>query len=221
MRYSKAVGVICFFAVAMSLVSASAQLVIVEEHTFELSPFATPWELSLMVPYYDPAEYGGRPLEEVMVMLEGAADSSVDVTASGGDVTVLAGEVGAFITASGLIDSLTLDVLPKGIFAPPAINVPAGTTINLTDVSGFDMDFMVLAEPADVREFEGSGEYEVTLGSVGTSSITASGGNMDVSQRTESSAQLTVQYKVEAVPEPATLVILALGLVGLGWLRCR
>ena len=136
-------------------------------------------------------------------------------------MNLLEGDVGAFITATGLINGLAVDVLPKAVFAPPVINVPNGTTLNLTDVSGYDMDFLAISDPNDVSGFEGTGTYEVTLESIGTSTLSTSGGNMDASQRTEATARLTVQYKVLPVPEPAAWAFLVMGLVGIHWLRLR
>ncbi len=202
----------CVLATLVLAVQVQA-FTVVEDHEFTVDLSATPWTVTVDVPMYNPLDHGGRPLAEVMFILDGDAMSSIDVQANGGDVTVLNGEVGSFITAAGGIGGLFLNVLPTGQFAPPALVVPNGTTQVLTDVSGTDQDMLVLTGVPDVSGYEGSGTFAVEIVAQGTSNLQTAGGNWDASQRTDSSAKFNVQYKVETVPEPTTCLVMGLGVL--------
>ncbi len=220
MKSGARVLVASILAAMVGVSSVNAQLEVVEEYTFEFAMAATPWEQSVMVPYYNPANHRGAPLEEVSVRLEGSANSEVDVTASGGDVIVLEGNVGAYISASGFVSGLVLDVFPSGSFAPPQQTIPNGVELNLTDITGSDVDELIRSGIANTSQFQGDSTYTVSVDSLGTSSLSTSGGNMDTSQRTNATAQLTIQYKITPVPEPILGAWVA-GLFALGaaWRR--
>ena len=199
---------------------ANAQLIVIDQFSQSMGLTDTPWATTVSLPQYDPAEYGGSVLAEIMFILDGEAVSSVDLTA----VTpsnVIQGEVGALVSATNSTLGLQLNALPMGTFAPPIIDVAAGVTTTLANVSGVDDDMVTLVG-AEMDPFIGSGSFTVDLEALGTSSQSLAGGNLDVSQRTQASAVLTVQYKVaEIVPEPATGTMAIFGILGLLGFRRR
>lgn len=200
----------CLVAPAASYAGA---IVVAEEHTFSFGPGgafeSTPWATTFDVPLYN----GSLPLAEVMITLNGTAESDLDITATGGDVTVLVGEVGAFINANSPGVGLDINAIPNGVFAPPAIVVPGGTTESLVDVSGSDADMDTFTGSPAVDPYVGVGTFPVDVSAIGTQTLTTSGGNQDSSQTTVATATLTVQYKV-MIPEPTSLSLVALGLAG-------
>ena len=147
----------------------------------------------------------------------GDAMSAVDIVSNGGPVVVLNGDVGAFITATGTVPGIFLDALPTGQFAPPIIEIGAGESANLTDVSGSDLDTLTINADGDLTPYVGMGAFGVDLAALGSSSLTTSGGNWDASQRTEANATLVVTYAI--VPEPAVMTLLAIAAAALVGMR--
>ena len=197
--------------------TASGQLIIIDEFSELVDLTDTPWSTTVTLPQYDPADYGGSVLAEIMFTLDGEAESSVDLIAVT-DSSVAEGEVGAIVSATNSTLGLELNALPMGEYAPPIINVAAGASTTLANVSGMDVD-MVTLSGTDMDPYIGSGEFTVDLTAVGSAFQRTAGGNLDVSQRTRALAELTVQYKVEEiVPEPSTssiaMFFALLGLIG-------
>jgi|GEM_PF-4253134 len=209
---------ICAMLVAGSL--TNAQLVVVDQFSESVNLTDTPWETTVSLPQYDPAEYGGSVLAEIMFTLDGEAVSTVDLTAVTAS-NVLEGEVGALVSASNSSLGLQLNALPMGIYAPPVIDVAPGDNTTLANVSGMDTDMLTLVG-SEMTPYIGSGNFTIDLEALGTASQRLAGGNLDVSQRTQANAVLTVQYKVEEIiPEPATGTMALFGVLGLLGFRRR
>lgn len=197
--------------------SNAQELIVVDQFSESVDLTDTPWDLTISLPQYNPADYGGSVLAEIMFTLNGEAVSTVDLTAVT-DSNVLEGEVGAIVSASNSSLGLQLNALPMGIYAPPTIDVPAGETTTLADVAGMDTDMITLVG-SEMTPYIGDGEFTIDLGALGTSSQSLAGGNLDGSHRTQANAVLTVEYKI--VPEPATGTMIAFGLLGLLGFRRR
>ena len=199
---------------------ASAQLIVIDEFSQSVDLTDTPWATTVSLPQYNPADYGGSVLAEIMFTLDGEAESSVDLTAIT-DSSVLQGEVGAIVTAKNSTLGLELNALPMGTYAPPTIPVLSGSTTTLADVSGMDIDMEVL-NGSSMDPYIGTGSFTVDLDAIGSSSQALAGGNVDVSQRTQALAVLTVQYKVEeVVPEPAAATMALFAVLGIMGFRRR
>lgn len=199
---------------------ANAQLIVIDEFSESVDLSSTPWDTVISLPQYNPDNYGGSVLEEIMFTLDGEASSTVDLTAIT-ESNVLEGDVGAFLTATNTDLGLSLNALPRGTYAPPIITAAAGSTTTLANVTGQDQDMLTLSGP-DMDPYIGSGSFTVDLNAIGTASQSLAGGNLDVSHRTQAFGVLTVQYKVgEIVPEPTSISMLVFGLLGLAGFRRR
>ena len=213
------------FALAAMLCGAgiaNAQLIVIDQFSESVDLTDTPWAQTVTLPKYNPADYGGSVLAEIMFTLDGEAESNVDLTAVT-DSSVLEGEVGAIVTASNSNLGLELNALPMGTYAPPAIAVAAGSTTTLADVSGMDTDMVTFVGEA-MAPYTGEGTFTVDLSALGSSFQKLAGGNVDVSHRTRALADLSVIYKVaEVVPEPnaRSQAIMLFGLLGICGFRRR
>ena len=125
------------------------------------------------------------------------------------------GEAGALISATSSDVNLLVDVLPNGTIAPPTVNIPGNSTVDILDVTGMDMDMQTIDDALDLADYAGPGTFSVDVGAIGTLSTTTSGGNLTVEQSTAAGAWLTVQYKV-MIPEPSALLIALPGLAAFG-----
>ncbi len=211
----KKIVVVAVVAAVCLASNACAEVQVVQTQVFEFAMMATPWEREVMVESYDPSQHGDAPLESVQIFLEGEAQTNVDLVGGAAGVVVEEGQVGAFITASGLANSLMIDVIPSASYAPPEIVVQPNETVRLTDVSGSDEDSLIISGYSNTQYFEGVGAFAMELNSQATSILSTSGGNADASQRTLSKGRISVIYLANVVPEPESWGLLALGMFGL------
>lgn len=191
---------------------------VISELTVSVPLQATPWgPVTVTLPQFDQGMYPGYELQEVCFILEGTADSDVSVTAVE-STTILSGDVGAFIQATNFsAGTLTLNAIPSGSFAPPALTMTSGQVANY-DLTGTDTDSILLT--SGLAAYIGTGTITADLTAVGTNSVQTAGGNYDLSQTTTASGTLKVQYKGILVPEPNSMVLALGGFLLLG-LRVR
>jgi len=211
---SKFLGAIGIALAAMANLAAAQTLTVLETKTCEFPVSLTDWQSSCQIDFYD----GNRTLEEVMITLDGGADSDVTITA-GTDANVERGEVGADINASWSISgqNLSLNALPTGDFAPPAFTVPGGTVEAVADISGTDQDMLIEtgATNPNVAIYNGTGTFTVDVAATGFIDARIRGGNNTTEQATDAFATLTVQYKGTPEPNGSLMATFAfLGLVG-------
>ncbi|MDJ0845117.1 choice-of-anchor E domain-containing protein [Crocosphaera sp.] len=216
---------------ALAVSSGASAITLVQTQTFQFDPdgqggiieIPTLWQRSASVGQYAP---GG--LVRVEVELSGTATSSLTAEATTtADAFILnPSRLGASIsTSSTLIPDLNVDVLPVGDIPGLPVQIPGGTTQEITDVSGADQDLQVFTSGLGV--FEGGGTFDINLLAIGSSTLTTGGGNLDTSQTTVAGAELIVRYFVEDeivdpmdVPEPGMLLGLAT-IAGAGFMSRR
>lgn len=232
-----------FLLASVVLVSAAGishgqTLTVLEEHSVQcdVSSMLTNWESTCQIPLYDPADHSGSLLDSVMVTLVGSARSTVDVTAST-DTTLNpsvlppgtvnpAGRVGAVVSAAWDVGgtALSLSAFPESPIANSQdILIAADQMTTLTDLSGTDDTVLTTNGIANTDIYLGDGTFDVTLGADGYGQNPfASGGNLTLTQETQASAQLIVQYKTfEPLPEPAAGFMAAFGFIGALGMRRR
>lgn len=217
-KTSKSLGAIGIaFAVLAGTVNAQA-LTVLETHTCTFPTTLTSWESTCQIDFFD----GPGVLEEVMVTLDGGAESDV-IIAAVTDANVDRGEVGADITASWSISgqNLSLNALPTGDFAPPAFTVAGGVTQTVADINGTDQAVLTqtgASNPA-VSLYNGTGTFDVDVAANGFIDARIRGGNNSTEQKTDAFATLTVQYK--GTPEPSGSLMAGFALLGLVGFRRR
>lgn len=218
-------GLLVLVGISLSGVGAMAVPMVVQEQNFDFSDF-TDWNTTFSIQQYDPANFSGLPLAEVMLMLDGEAVSTVDFTATTQQpARIIGGSAGAIIEATSSAFSGSLNVLPAADIASlqNQILVAGMTTESTGELTGVDsLAFTLTGSPA-VDPFVGGSTVDVLLFAEGLLSINAAGGNVTTTQSTTAGAVLTVQYKNEApppppppngvIPEPLSAT---LGMMGLG-----
>lgn len=207
---------IIYIFTALTLFTSAQALAftVAETHFVNISSTPTPWNQTVSLPLYD----GAATLMEVRITLEGKTDSSVDFLAIQ-DLTILNGNIGAEIKAANFDNSATmaLNVLPQDTFAPPSFSLSASSAVANVPVQD-TKSTMVSLTNTTLTDFMGSGNFSVDISADGTQGVQTSGGNYDLTHRTNAETTIVVEYLV--VPEPqALLAFPASLLIGLILLR--
>lgn len=189
---------------------ATAALVIVESHHAEFTG-STPWTEDFLIPQYN----GVEPLAEIMVTTELVANGSVIFSATT-NTTVNSVDVNRSLDLSGP-NGFTDSIMGTDTLAPPQLVISAGgmETLNV-DISETDM--ATLNGASDLAAHTGAGNVTYTMSAMaGLSNLDTIGGNVEISQMTNVTGRLWIDYKVDepAIPEPMSAAIWT-GMLGLG-----
>ena len=191
----------------------------------------TNWKHNLIFPKFNP-DWGW--LEQVKVSLDGHVEGALkyentSLTAIDPQIDMTLSAVLEVYRPGSPPGTLIVDAQP--LTSTVDINVPKfdgtldfGGTSGKTysGLSADESDFATLTTQADLNLFTGTGDITLPTWASGESTGHSQSGNSTFQFITNASAEGWVEYQYEQIPEPGTIALMTLGLVGLaGWKRRR
>lgn len=171
----------------------------------------TDWSSSLTFPQFDPSL---GTLQSVELVLSGSFTTQITVTnsAPSGSSGTVKTEVQLTVEDAGLnLTQPELDLLSPAF--PYTLGPGGMVTSGALMKNGSDDETYTLS--AILTEFTGVGSIALPASTFTQTLLANTGGNTAANQVTDAQLTGTVTYTYQAIPEPASLVSLALGLVSL------
>ena len=188
------------------LLTASEAKAATETFTFPHPPSTTEWSDTFVLQQFNPAL---GSLQSVFieatesVTINGAVNNTATVPES---FTFRAGSQ-LILTLPGTLGSL----LPSPLASAQAFNLASGGSALYGPVNASDTASSTYTLPADMASFIGAGTLNLPGVTQSQELIAGGGGNITAILNTVAGATVEVQYTYSAVPEPGSLVLLALG----------
>jgi hypothetical protein len=176
----------------------------------------TDWSSTLAFAQFDPSL---GTLTSVELNLSSTLSTTLTVTNEAGSASSGTANTEVEVTVQDFGNNLTA---PFNVFSPGfsySLGAGAGTSSGL--LTGNNVSDLTYTLGTILTEFTGGGNISLNASTFTQPLLANTGGNTAASQVTDASLTGTVTYTYEAVPEPSTFGLLALGLGALPILRRR
>jgi len=191
---------------ALLLMANEAKATTTATYTASYGPATTEWNHNFVLQLYDPSL---GSLQSVYI----AASESVNIN---GTVENTSTGPQSFTFRAGSLLTVTLPgtlgfLQPSPLALAQAYNLPAGGTAPYGPVNASDSVNYTYTAPVDMAWFIGTGTFTLPGFTQTQELIAGGGGNIIAVLSTTAGASVQVQYNFIPVPEPSSLVLLALG----------
>ena len=169
------------------------------------------------------AKFGGIGLTSVQISLTGGINGTINLTNNSANSQTVTAKTSSDFTVDPSFTLLGFPVYTNpvftALFSTGSQTIAAGGTFSSAALQ--NTQTFSLGTSTVLGQFTGGGTFAIPVQTLTSLIITGGGGNVSGVQATTGflTATVTYNYSAGVVPEPTTVSLIGLGLVGLGFLR--